>query len=278
MGRLDSGHFAERSPGLAPDFAPIAASLAREVEEHLDVRGRRGSLLADRTVATNSDLLPARVAALELLIAAAGMNDLGGRRLLDAGCGFGGIAAYFSRRGASVLALDPNPAVLEACKAVAAEHDLPITTSCSGLQDAVLEERAFDIVVLNNSLCYLQGAQRARALAAAFRSTKPGGVIVIREPNRSFPLDPFTHLPLLHYLPSVVRARAPHPGGKRSAVVRLTSSRQLARELAEAGFVDPATVRRDGRVVPGTPRRPHRRYFELSARRAADDRAERGSA
>ena len=85
--------------------------------------------------------------------------------------------------------------------------------------------REFDLVVVNNSLCYVARSQaRAAPRSSAWRGAlRPGGWLVMRNPNRLFPLDQFTGIPLLGLLPAARRgARSRALLGRRRSDVRLT--------------------------------------------------------
>jgi len=119
---------------------------------------------------------------------------------------------------------------------------------------------------MNNSFCYVVARPaRRKALADALEALQPGGVLVIRNPNRLRPLDQFTGLPLLGLLPPAVAQLISRLLGRNRSHVRLLSNRAARRELRRAGFaavesVDPSERAR----IAG----PFAAYQHLIARRA----------
>jgi magnesium-protoporphyrin O-methyltransferase len=90
-------------------------------------------------------------------------DDLGGRRILDAGCGTGAFATEAARRGAEVVAIDLSPTLVKL-----AEERLPpalagrVTFGVGDMLDAA--HGAFDHVVAMDSLIHYAAADAVRAL------------------------------------------------------------------------------------------------------------------
>jgi SAM-dependent methyltransferase len=251
------------------DFGPIADSLRRQV---LDFYGRRGEELSDaaglNTLETNSGYVERRGAPLlEMLAARGGPESIAGLDLLDLGCGFGGLGAYFASLGARVVAIDPNDERFEVGRAVAAEQDLPLEFRKGSMQKLDFADRSFDLAVANNSLCYIvDREQRREALRESLRVLRPGGFLVVRNPNRWNPMDQFTGWPLLQLLPPRRAVSVAKRLGRHRSLVRLTSSPEAVRELRHAGFDQVAAVSPADRAWPG-PARPFARYQHVIGRR-----------
>jgi ubiquinone/menaquinone biosynthesis C-methylase UbiE len=225
----------------ARDFTPIADSLRSSVIEYY---AERGESLDDpagiNTLETNSGFVERRATPLlETLRRITGRDSIEGLRLLDLGCGFGALSVFFARQGAVVTGIDPIADRLEVGRAVAAEHNLPVEFSQGWMQKLDLADESFDLAIQNNSLCYIvdRGDRRA-ALAETARVLGPGGLVVIRNPNRWHPRDQFTGLPLISLLPPRAASRLAERLGRPRSEVRLVSPLEAKRELRRAGFAD----------------------------------------
>lgn len=252
----------------AGDFAPVAATLRSEIEQYFAGRGRdEGEQRLRMTIATNSDLVERRALPLVGMLAGAGLPSLAGVRLLDVGCGFGALAAYFAVHGAQVHAIDVNPSRFSVGRAVAARHDLAVTFHEGHMQDLPTFDEPFGVGIMNNTFCYLLGAgDRRAALTGVSRSLRPSGLLLVRELNGWHPLDQFTGLPLLAMLAPQRASRVVRALGMHRPDVRIASPRALAGELRSAGFADVRHLRdQPGRVARLT--RNLARYQHVIARK-----------
>jgi SAM-dependent methyltransferase len=251
------------------DFSPIADSLRHQV---LDFYNRRGEELSDaaglNTLETNSGYVERRgEPLLQMLRANGGPESIAGLDLLDLGCGFGGLSAYFAALGATVTAIDPNEARFEVGRAVAAEHGLALEFKRGSMQELDLPDAGFDVAVANNSLCYvIDRDDRRAALTESLRVLRPGGFLIVRNPNRWNPMDQFTGLPLLQLLPPERAVATASRLGHDRSLVRLASPAEAVRELRAAGF---EAVTRTSPPERGRPRllEPFARYQHLIGRR-----------
>lgn len=220
-------------------FDDVAATLREEVLAHcerhgIELEGRAGW----NTLETNSGFVERRGAPLVAMATERlGTASLEGMRIADLGCGFGALSAYFAFQGAGVTGIDINRGRLEVGRRVAERHGLEVELAKGAMEAPRLAEESFDLVVMNNSLCYLaEPGLQLRALRAALRLVTPGGAIVIRNPNRLHPVDQFTEIPFLSLLPPADAVRVAARLGRRRSLCRLTSPRTARRELLEAGF------------------------------------------
>jgi SAM-dependent methyltransferase len=250
-------------------FAPICRALRDEIVEHYRVRGERIDDDAGlRTLDTNSTLVPQRGSLLlELIARRSGCDSIEGLTVGDVGCGFGAMSLYFAHLGARVIGVDPNFERLQVGARVGERLGLPTSFKRGWAEELPLDDSSLDLVVFNNSLCYVTDrSDRRRALEHARRSCRPGAWLTMRNPSVAAPLDPFTGLPVVHQLPSPLARpllRLTSSGRNRSRV-RLTSAGTARRELRRAGF-EAVRIER-----PPAERRPVR-YQHLTARRPADE-------
>ena len=221
-----------------PAFSPIAQELRDEIIEHYERRGERLDTAAGRrTLDTNSTLAARRGRLLLRLLAEQGAPPVAGRRLLDLGAGFGALSLYFAHLGAEVVAVDPNTARMEVAAAIAARRGLPVSAVSAHAELLPLPEDSVEVVVANNSLCYIVQPDAERlALAEILRVLRAGGWLVARSPNRLHPRDQFTGLPLLGLLPASLAGRTAAALGRHRSEVHLRSPGGMVRGLRSAGF------------------------------------------
>lgn len=250
-----------------PDFAPVAASLEARLRAWFEQRPG-GVPTSGTTLATNSSALEVRGGPLIALMAARGVTDLTGTRLLDLGCGFGALATYFAWNGASVVGVDRNPATLVVGTEVAATHGLDVELRRGAMERLDVPPESFDVAVMNNTLCYLLAdTERHAALTSALQALRPGGLLVLRDLNGLHPVDQFTRLPFLGLLPPgravAIAARVGVPG---RPAVRLLPPWRMIHDLRQAGFAD-VQLDADRPGAAARLARPVARYQHLTALR-----------
>jgi len=115
-----------------------------------------------------------------------------GKKILDLGCGSGHVAEYFSRAN-TVVAAD----VVEQMTTAKTDSLQFIKIDSSSLP---FEENSFDIVIFNHVI-YCSTDQLGQ-LKEIYRILKKDGICYLASANRYFPVEGFTKLPLIHYLPN----------------------------------------------------------------------------
>jgi SAM-dependent methyltransferase len=254
---------------ITRDFTPIADSLRSRVIEFYAERGESlegpGGI---NTLETNSGFVERRATPLlETLRRVTGRDSIEGLRVSDLGCGFGALSVFFAGQGAIVTGIDPIADRLEVGRAVAAEHDLPVEFSQGQMEKLEFADESFDLAFQNNSLCYIvDRAGRRSALTETARVLRPGGFVVIRNPNRWNPRDQFTGLPLIQLLPAHAATRLAERLGRPRSEVRLVSPLEAVRELRRAGFGDVTLAASPASRWPPF-MKPIARYQHLVARR-----------
>jgi SAM-dependent methyltransferase len=107
-----------------------------------------------------------------------GYRFRGDEKLLDAGCGDGGVARLLRQRVASVVAVDVEPSE--------SWHDEPgLTFLVADAERLPFAAESFDIVHSKDSLHHMSTPERA--IAEYRRVLKPGGAALIIEANRYNP-------------------------------------------------------------------------------------------
>lgn len=104
--------------------------------------------------------------------------SVAGIRILDVGCGSGGLARLLVEEGAEVTGVDPNPQALTTARTLA-----PAARFEEANAEALpFEDAAFDVVLIVNALHHIPLDAMDRALAEAARVTRPGGWLIVLEP------------------------------------------------------------------------------------------------
>ena len=139
---------------------------------------------------------PPRRKHMEVLIEAL---DLAGARVVDIGCGDGGLVRAMTRNGARAIGIEPSQNQL----ARAREADrVDNETYLCGVGEALpLAEACLDVAVFFNSLHHVPVEAQAPALAEAGRALRSGGLLYVIEPiaeGRYFevvrPIEDETHV------------------------------------------------------------------------------------
>lgn len=105
-----------------------------------------------------------------------------GERILDLGCGTGGLALRAAVRGARVTGIDINPRMLAAARARLARAGLAhrVTLREMGVSELYGEAaESYDAVVSGLCLSELRDSEADATLAEALRLLKPGGLLCI---------------------------------------------------------------------------------------------------
>jgi SAM-dependent methyltransferase len=107
--------------------------------------------------------------------------EVGGREVLDVGCGEGWLARRLASAGARAVGLDPSPDALER-----ARRDGPGDASVryveGAAEDLPFTDASFDVVIFFNSLHHVPAESMDAALAEAARVLRSDGLLFVQEP------------------------------------------------------------------------------------------------
>jgi ubiquinone biosynthesis O-methyltransferase len=107
------------------------------------------------------------------------VGDVNGCKVLDIGCGDGEFAVELAKRGAFVTGIDSSPAMIEAAKGRAMQHNADIAFRVAMAERLPFPAEQFDVVTAVTILCFVEDASPVfREIARVLR---PGGRLVIGE-------------------------------------------------------------------------------------------------
>jgi ubiquinone/menaquinone biosynthesis C-methylase UbiE len=130
----------------------------------------------------------------------AGENDvLAGRKILDLGCGMGGLSTAMALAGAKVQSLDYNPAYCKITRLRGKRYNLEFAPVNAGGEHLPFPDAHFDIIVCMDVLEHVQDPEKLMGEVA--RCLKPQGICYITAINRYAFNDPHYHVRLVNWLP-----------------------------------------------------------------------------
>jgi ubiquinone/menaquinone biosynthesis C-methylase UbiE len=112
-------------------------------------------------------------------------RDIAGKKLLDIGCGTGGISVAFARKHASVFSLEPNdthPLLMDLTMARAKEAGVSLNPVIARGEEIPFAEHSFDIIILNDVLEHAQAP--GAVMREAARMLRADGLMYISTPNK----------------------------------------------------------------------------------------------
>lgn len=107
--------------------------------------------------------------------------DLGGKDVLEIGCGKGRITRDLAMHARRVVATDPDAAALEKARAAIAAGNVTFLQVPSGIPD--LPATTFDVVIYTLSLHHVPALEMSNSLRGAADLLRKGGVIIVVEPG-----------------------------------------------------------------------------------------------
>ncbi|MDO8605610.1 MAG: class I SAM-dependent methyltransferase [Phaeospirillum sp.] len=111
---------------------------------------------------------------------------LQGKRVIDVGCGDGGLVRRLARLGAHVRGVECSPRQLIKARAAERVGDEEIIEGVG--QSLPADDEDADLVIFSNSLHHIPIEYQAKAMAEAARVLRPDGEVYISEP---LPYGPF---------------------------------------------------------------------------------------
>ena len=110
-------------------------------------------------------------------------DSLSGLSLIDIGCGGGLVAEPMARQGATVTAIDPGEANINAAKIHAAQQNIEIDYRPCRAEDVIEAGETFDIVFLLEVVEHVPDVPAFVAMVSKLLA--PGGLIIVSTINRT---------------------------------------------------------------------------------------------
>lgn len=195
-----------------------------------------------------------------------------GRRVLDIGAGTGPLTRLLARRGAEVVALEPQAALMQAASAKAVGGDRYVAGAGEALPFA---DGSFAVTLFFNALHHVPVALMDAALTEALRVTAPGGTLAVLEPVAAGP-----HQELMKTLDDETEVRAAAIAALERMVEAGAAQRRLCLEYDTPALYESFEAWAEGVVTVDPARRaklePRRaalaETFERLGERDGDDR------
>jgi len=111
-----------------------------------------------------------------------------GEKILDVGCGTGGVTIPAKQRVGSeglTAGIDPSPEMIAVAKRKAVRAGLEIDFRVGVIESLPYEEGTFDVVTSSLMMHHLPGHIQVKGLAEVMRVLKPGGRLLIADMTHS---------------------------------------------------------------------------------------------
>ena len=109
------------------------------------------------------------------------LENYAGKKILDYGCGDGGIAVFLAKKGAEVVGIDIADIRIRACRELAEKEGVGARASflVMDAEKTTFPDNYFDGVICTGVLHHMDTENAFRELA---RILKPGGTVICNEP------------------------------------------------------------------------------------------------
>ncbi len=111
------------------------------------------------------------------------------KKILDVGSGFGNAALNLAKRGAIVTSIDISPELIKGCEYRANKNGLTVNFQLMDACHLQFQDNSFDVILGFRTIHHLQNIEYF--FFEAFRCLKPGGFILLVEPQK---FNPFVEI------------------------------------------------------------------------------------
>lgn len=173
--------------------------IERTIEEAIDPWLRHMRWRADFAQWREARLWQEKNQGQHLNFLARRLGEVGGKRVLDVGCGMGGFVTALKQRGADARGLDFNFDYCRITDLRGLRYDLALEAVQAAGEKIPFRDESFDAVTCWDILEHVQNPQRV--LAEVGRVLRPGGFAFLTVVNRFAARDPHYHLYWVNWLP-----------------------------------------------------------------------------
>lgn len=152
----------------------------------------------------------------------------GGGRVIEVGIGCGIFTRYLAATGASVTAVDINPAFVEGVR------DVPGVTAVLADATSPLGLGQHDLALCSEVLEHVPPSHSLAMLRSLHDALRPGGVLVLTTPQRYAMVELMARL--LRFPPVLAIARRLYGTADELGHINLLTAGQLRRQILSAGF------------------------------------------
>jgi len=131
----------------------------------------------------NAELVPVEKYVKQLL------GNIQGKRILDVGSGHGNCALNLAKRGAIVTSIDISPELIAGCKQRAIHNGVSVDFRVMDACELEFDDETFDLTISFLTIHHLPDLRRF--YLEAYRVLKPGGIIILVEPQKYNPFVEF---------------------------------------------------------------------------------------
>jgi len=151
------------------------------------------------TVVDDSRIQKAKkiISCLEFVITEGLKNKI----ILEIGAGSGLISYEITKYSQKVISLDIQYKSVQKMQARARNQ---INFFISNGKELQFKSNSFDIVICNQVIEHIRKQYHQKFIEESYRVLKPNGIFYIATPNKLWPIEPHTKIPLLSFLPKIM--------------------------------------------------------------------------
>ena len=125
--------------------------------------------------------------------------DLKNKKVLDAGCGSGGISLLLSKRNVNCIGIDSDTGRINLAKKIAKQKGIKAKFVAGDLNKNAFQEGSFDIIT---AIDFIEHVDSRKMILTLMKYLNKEGMLIFKINNFLFPYEPHIKVLFLHYLPT----------------------------------------------------------------------------